>query len=197
MRRKCDLRKCGAAGYTLIEILVVLFIISILLALLLPAIQYVRESARRTACQSNLRNLDVARRLGMLRKYGKKPPPKMAGGWSVGILPLIDEKALASELEKNPSLKPGEISSFAYGRPSVLTCPSAYGGESTVPKVPVAHYANIPISSGWGDVPYGYREPWLVGPNVLSGDWSNDGGPHSGGYNITDNNGAVYYWRKE
>lgn len=83
-------------GFTLVELLVVLAVISILVALLLPALQFAREAMRRTSCQNNLRQLGIA-----LHTYhdtlGRFPPHRLANpahNWMTLLLPQIEQENL-------------------------------------------------------------------------------------------------------
>lgn len=93
-------------GFTLVELLVVIAIIGVLVGLLLPAVQAARESARRTQCLSNLRQVGLGT-LAHADALGKLPAPRPpqgrfteAPGWLYRILPFIEESALA-EIDLN------------------------------------------------------------------------------------------------
>ena len=87
---------------TLVELLVVIGIVSILLALLLPAVQAARGAARRTACQNQLRQIalaahshvDARDRLPAGTDPGTSATPYR--GWLVSLLPFLEETATAN-----------------------------------------------------------------------------------------------------
>ncbi len=71
------LRERARSGFTLVELLVVIAIIGILIAMLLPAINAARESARRAACQSNLRQIVLAVHTFADRNDGRLPDARV------------------------------------------------------------------------------------------------------------------------
>lgn len=102
-------KRVGA--FTLVELLAVIAIIGLLIALLLPAVQASRESARRLQCQSNLKQLALAAN-GYLQSHARFPPsgsPTWQANAAVGYhvdswswiarsLPFMEQQALHDQL---------------------------------------------------------------------------------------------------
>jgi prepilin-type N-terminal cleavage/methylation domain-containing protein len=100
------------SGFTLIELLVVITIIGVLVGLLLPAVQKVREAANQIRCQNNLKQLAVAVH-GYHDAQGSFPPGlhmgvNIGGGryaegttWMVELLPYIEQDNLHHQWDYN------------------------------------------------------------------------------------------------
>ena len=109
-------------GFTLVELLVVIAIIGVLVALLLPAVQQARESARATQCKSNLHQTGVAIANYESTFNAFPPGQKWIGdreseltldyGWAAFLLPYMEESAIYNELDlevsylQSPNLGP-------------------------------------------------------------------------------------------
>ncbi len=114
-------------GVTLIEVLVVIAIIGILLALLLPAVQKVREAAARVQCQNNLHQIGIALHT-YHDAYGSFPPgqPFRTGpaadyyhpwwSWLTRLLPFVEQDNLLRQAE-DWAHRPGSEQTYPWPEP--------------------------------------------------------------------------------
>lgn len=125
------------SGFTLVELLVVIAIIGILIGMLLPAVQQVREAARRIDCSNKSRQLGLAV-INYESSHGEFPPgwtvdgsadsDELTGwGWTSFILPFIEANNLADRFNLNgPVVTDEEIVAEVL---PVLLCTSDPAGE--------------------------------------------------------------------
>jgi prepilin-type N-terminal cleavage/methylation domain-containing protein/prepilin-type processing-associated H-X9-DG protein len=158
-------KKMNKHGFTLVELLVVIAIIGVLVALLLPAVQAARESARRSQCVNNLKQLGVAMQ-NFHDTHKRLPVGNVSccwGTWQMSILPFIEQQQLGDLYEFLPADEKFFLNEYRYdekdlthdppirnldvvqSRIATLTCPSdepqVYFNQMTFHNY-VANYGN-------------------------------------------------------
>jgi prepilin-type N-terminal cleavage/methylation domain-containing protein len=170
------------AGFTLVELLVVIAIVGILIGMLLPAVQQVREAARRTVCMNNLRQLALAAHnyhsaLDSLPSQTIGPVPASAGtgsgyySWMVGLLPFMEQNNLYDSLDLRINLSSSLNASGGFSPMSwqlnadhpnamaantqiaTLICPSANVGHQNASVMGSANPASGSYAANMGWVP--------------------------------------------
>ena len=140
-------RSIQRTGFTLIELLVVIAIIGVLVALLLPAVQAARESARRLQCNNNLKQIGVA-----LHNYestyrtfppasvgpasSSAPTPPFRHGWVAMTLPWLEQAGLGQDYEFLANWYDPPNASLILNPLQVYHCPSADFGRTATSKSP-------------------------------------------------------------
>jgi prepilin-type N-terminal cleavage/methylation domain-containing protein len=138
-------------GFTLVELLVVIAIISILIGLMMPGIQSMRETARRTQCLSRMARLGEA--LQKDESANGALPPGSAGdkgpvhnvakgihnGWPIQLLPYLDDPALFKQIDQTAGVYDSKNAVARKIRIPAFACPS----DRTVTgnDVPTSSYA--------------------------------------------------------
>ncbi len=172
MRRQPN--KTRAAGFSLIELLVVITIIGVLISLLLPAVQAAREAARRISCGNNLRQIGIG-----LHNYhaahGCFPPgslnhdktPAKNIAWSVFLLPYIEQHNVHHLFDYNKSYKASENASATHNVIATYLCPSTSTiGDDRVGSVTAKHnhFGTPNPLDGMGCTDYGGMCGWSFEP---------------------------------
>jgi prepilin-type N-terminal cleavage/methylation domain-containing protein/prepilin-type processing-associated H-X9-DG protein len=140
------MRHSPRKGFTLVELLVVIAIVGVLIGLLLPAVQKVREAANRIRCANNLRQIGMAA-LNYESAYQGLPYRCQTSapfrGWGVYLLPFIEQDGLARVYRMDLNFYDPGNQTAIQSPIKIYTCPSAPGDRT----VSIWDHSNTPTGT--------------------------------------------------
>ncbi|MBL9123008.1 MAG: DUF1559 domain-containing protein [Planctomycetaceae bacterium] len=121
------LNPASPRGMSLLELLLVLGVIGLLLALLLPAVQAARETARRSHCANNLRQTAAACQLYHVaqQRFPASTSTWECWTWAFGLLPFLDQGALYERWDRRGEFMAAANLPLAATPLPVYKCPAA------------------------------------------------------------------------
>jgi prepilin-type N-terminal cleavage/methylation domain-containing protein/prepilin-type processing-associated H-X9-DG protein len=177
-------KRCRSEGFTLIELLVVIALVSMLIALLLPAVQGAREAARRAQCLNNMKQIGLAianyesalgclvpgyisspapmTQLGVL---GDNPDPITndngpGWGWLALLLPYAEQGPLYNAINVNLPTWVADNGTAVLTQLEVFLCPAANNPNATCPMVDVNRNLLPVANQHFARANYQYNMGW-------------------------------------